>query len=159
MAGSSAGDPMWGLRELPRPEAISWMPQTYGWGLVALVLVLGLTWMALRGYRAWQHQAYRRVAETDLSEIARDNARLVHLPALLRRTALAAFPRQEVANLHGSEWVDWLNQQGASFLPDDARWLDQLAYKPQLAKQLERESATRLIASSRLFIRSHRARV
>ena len=121
MAGSSAGDPMWGLRELPRPEAISWMPQTYGWGLVALVLVLGLTWMALRGYRAWQHQAYRRVAETDLSEIARDNARLVHLPALLRRTALAAFPRQEVANLHGSEWVDWLNQQGASFLPDDAR--------------------------------------
>ena len=108
-------------------------------------------------YQALAH--YAEVTQQDLSEIARDNARLVHLPALLRRTALAAFPRQEVANLHGSEWVDWLNQQGASFLPDDARWLDQLAYDPQLAKQLERESTTRLIASSRLFIRSHRARV
>ncbi|MEZ7978263.1 MAG: DUF4381 domain-containing protein [Myxococcota bacterium] len=159
MAGSSAGDPMWGLRELPRPEAISWVPQTYGWGLVVLTLVLGLTCIALRGYRVWRRQAYRRLAETELSEIARDNARLTHLPALLRRAALSAFPRQEVANLHGSEWIDWLNREGASFLPDDARWLDQLAYDPQLAEHLETESATRLIASSRQFIRSHRARV
>ena len=35
---------------------------------------------------------------------------MYELSVLLKRVALAAYPRQEVASLHGSEWVDFLSR-------------------------------------------------
>lgn len=150
---------MWGLREIPPPEAISWMPQTWGWGLLAIVLLLCLAWLGYRQYRSWQSRAYRRAAIADLDRMKRDPIGLAGLPALLRKTALCGFPREEVAYLNGEAWIDWLNGEGATFLTEDAVWLDHLAYQPRLSSELESESAARLITASLRFVRGHRARV
>jgi len=159
LAGESGGDRMWGLRELPLPETIPWLPQTPGW-FVLTALALGfLAWLGLRGYRAWRAEDYRRHALARLAEMERHRDELQALPGLLRSTALAAFPREEVAGIRGSDWIDWLNAAGAEFAPEDARWLDQLAYQPDSREEVAPESVARLLSASRAFVRSHRARL
>ena len=46
-AGQSAAelfgsDRMWGLKELPLPEPVSWWPQTTGWYVLGSLIFLGL---------------------------------------------------------------------------------------------------------------------
>jgi len=150
---------MWGLRELPLPDPLPWTPETYGWGVIALGVICLLLSIALRQYRKWEDQAYRREALAELAVMERNRLLLSTLPHVLRRTALQAFPREEVAALDGSEWIEWLNAAGADFESSDIEPLDRLAYQPDLADRLDDNSARHLISASRAFVRSHRARV
>ena len=159
MPGTAGGDPMWGLRELPLPDSVSWMPQTYGWGVLCLLVALGLAFLIRRQCVTWGKRAYRRLAIAELTRIGNDDSQLHRLPALLRRTALSGFPREEVVSLRGRAWTKWLNDHGARFIDEDADALDRLAYDPQLAEKLAPETAKRLIVESRKFVRSHRARI
>ncbi|MCA0893990.1 DUF4381 domain-containing protein [Microbulbifer agarilyticus] len=91
----------------PVPEAISLWPQTQlakSLLLMALILVLALAALAYRRYRA---NAYRRAALRALDTVEGDPAQIAEL---LRRTALVAYPRDQVAGLTGSVWLDFLNQ-------------------------------------------------
>ncbi len=159
MKGATSGDRMWGLRELPLPDPVPWTPETYGWVVIALGLTGWLLWTALRQYRKWEGQAYRREALAELAAMEENQPLLSSLPHVLRRTALQAFPREEVAALRGSDWIEWLNAAGADFESPDAEPLDRLAYQPQLADRLDDDSVKHLISASRAFVRSHRARV
>jgi len=104
------------LKDIAIPQPVSWVPQTWGWLILALVLFAAiLLWLAMR-YRRWRRDAYRREALRLLDEIARDlrsqqtrdeaNARLGEL---LKRTALAAWPRKAIAAVSGNEWADFLS--------------------------------------------------
>jgi hypothetical protein len=150
---------MWGLKELPLPSPVSWVPSTWGWIVIAAILMGLSIWMGKRAIHAWQAQAYRRNAIADLDAMASDQNQITALPALLRRTALLAFPRDEVAALRGNDWVDWLNAAGADFRSEDAAWLDRLAYQPSLSEKIEPDSVHRLLEASRRFVRSHHARL
>ncbi|MDG2047034.1 MAG: DUF4381 domain-containing protein [Halioglobus sp.] len=98
--------------EVASPDAISWLPQTTGWAWVGAAL-LGLSlrygWKRLRH---WHHNRYRREAAARLKTVAmnaNEEAWLIELNKILKLTALAAFPRQQVANLSGERWVHFLN--------------------------------------------------
>ena len=148
---------MWGLQELALPDPVSWAPATYGWGLLAGLLFIIACALAYKSFRQWQSQAYRREALADLARMERDRDRLADLPLVLRRTALSAYPREEVAALNGREWIEWLNAAGANFSTCDADPLDQLAYQPGLCIELDMQTIERLLSASRAFLRDHRA--
>jgi hypothetical protein len=95
------------LEPVPAPVDISLMPQTPGWILLG-VAVATLTFFTVRYVRK-RHQAnaYRRAA---LAELAACNDDAVQIAALLRRTALAGFPRDKVAGLVGADWLKFLDQ-------------------------------------------------
>ncbi|WP_105103749.1 DUF4381 domain-containing protein [Microbulbifer pacificus] len=112
----------------PVPEAVSLWPQTpLAKSLLALllVLVLFLAWRAWRHYRA---NAYRRAALKALAG-AGDNP--AQIAALLRRTALAVYPREQVAGLTGEDWLAFLNRQyrGNAFKGDVGETLLRGAYR------------------------------
>ena len=95
------------LKPVPEPEPVSLLPQTAGWlvvGALLLALIGCLLWKARSHFRA---NAYRRQA---LSEVARCNDDPARLAKILRRTALAAYCREEVAQLHGPEWLAFLDK-------------------------------------------------
>ena len=97
------------LEPTPEPPPISMMPQTPGWIVVGLILAAG-TALALRAW--WRHRranAYRRHALRELSTIP-DEATAV--ATLLRRVALAGFPREKVASLSGQDWLTFLDRTG-----------------------------------------------
>jgi hypothetical protein len=148
---------MWGLRELPLPEPVEWWPATPGWLVVAALVTALAAWIGWRSWLAWQRGRYRREALVRLGRIANGRAGLTELPGLLRRTALAAFPREEVAALRGPDWVVWLNSHGGRFEASDAAWLDRLPYDPEAGRRLDPAAVERLVSASRRWVRAHRA--
>ena len=98
----------------PIPEPVSLWPQTpLAKSLLAMLLLLAL-YLAWRVYRHYRANAYRRAALKALQNAGDDPATIADL---LRRTALAIYPRQQVAGLTGKDWLDFLNRQyrGSAF--------------------------------------------
>jgi hypothetical protein len=150
------GERMWGLKELAYPDAIPFLPQTTGWLIVALVLLALLSWFAWRARRRWLRNAYRREALASIEAMRADPAGAAQLPFILRRSALAAFERGNVAGLRGAEWTRWLNESaGRELFPaDSATTFDRLAYGREPLSPAEIEP---LLAASRDWVRLHRA--
>lgn len=95
------------LEPVPVPDRVSMMPQTVAWLWLGLAVLAGLTVLAWWIWRHWRAGAYRRAALADLALAGQDPAKLA---AILRRTALAAYPRAQVAGLHGARWLTFLDQ-------------------------------------------------
>jgi hypothetical protein len=150
------GEQMWGLKELAWPDAIPYVPQTAGWLMVALVLLALLAWLAWRARKRWLNNAYRREALASIDALRVDPARAAQLPFILRRSALAAYERRDVASLRGAEWTGWLNESAGRqlFTADAAATLDRLAYGREALSHAEIEP---LLAASREWVRLHRA--
>ncbi|MEX0330093.1 MAG: DUF4381 domain-containing protein, partial [Puniceicoccaceae bacterium] len=70
---------------------------------VVLSLILFLAWSMVEQRR---RNAYRRAGLLLLEEVGTT----YELSVLLKRVALAVFPREEVASLHGAEWVEFLGR-------------------------------------------------
>lgn len=85
------------------------------WILGAAVLVTStlVVWAAIRRYRL---NAYRRAALVELAAIGNtaDAASAAAVSVLLKRTALAAYPRAEVASLTGNTWLTFLDRTGST---------------------------------------------
>jgi hypothetical protein len=97
------------LVEPPEPAPVAMTPQTWGWAVLAALLALALAWIA---WRAWRHRranAYRRAALAALASAGDDP---VAIADILRRTALAAWPRETVAGLAGADWLRFLDATG-----------------------------------------------
>ncbi len=106
--------------EAVSPEDISWLPQTIGWQILGLALLLLGLYRGWQGLRRWYRNRYRREATAKLKAWQQqpDGALLAEdVNRLLKLTALAAFPREQVAGLYGRDWVEFLNAQcpGAPF--------------------------------------------
>ena len=99
-----------GIEEIVGPEPVSWMPQTPAWLVVLLLILALLARLGWRRWRTWQHNRYRSLALEKLAKTGELPApqRLQTISALLKATALHAYPREEVASLSGEPWVQWL---------------------------------------------------
>lgn len=147
-----------GLEDIRIPEPVSYMPQTIGWVVLAglIVTVCSLALWALQRHRA--ANAYRRQALRALDQLERASAevRVTRTAAILRGTALVAFPRGEVASLTGEDWSDFLNKTGrAVFERDGDHVLLMSVYseKPDIASR----DAELFVSNAKLWITSHRA--
>jgi hypothetical protein len=67
-----------------------------------------------RAVRHHLRQAYRREA---LAALGTGRLSALELATLLRRTALTAFPREQVAALTGPAWIAWLGRTGGLAVP------------------------------------------
>jgi hypothetical protein len=154
-----------GLHEIHLPDPVSWLPQTVGWYAGLGILLLALAWW---GYARWQRFAanrYRRLALAELADLARElqtsgqRAQVLRrLPVLLKRTALSAFPRAEVAPLTGAKWLAFLDRTigGTEFTEGAGRLLGELAYAPTShVEQFPRECVVGLLRVVRRWIMGH----
>ena len=95
------------LVEPSEPAPISMIPETGGWLVLGLALVALAIYGGLR-YRAHlARNAYRKAALSALNAAGDDPKAIA---VILRRTALAAFPRTKVASLSGSDWLAFLDR-------------------------------------------------
>lgn len=120
------------LEPVPEPAPISMAPQTLGWvwlGLLALVLLSVLVWHLLK---RWRRDAYRRAALGELAHSAPDASSLA---LLVRRTALAAYPRAAVASLFGDAWLTFLDKTygGSGFSDGPGKALATAPYQDETA--------------------------
>jgi hypothetical protein len=154
------------LHEILLPDPVSWVPQAPGWYVVLGLIVVLAGWGAFAGFRRFRKNRYRRFALEEMAAIERDLQRpeerpraLTEIPVLVKRTALAAFPRSDVAGLSGEKWLAFLDKTlgGKDFTENEGQLLPELAYAPgpQISK-LPDETIDRLIHIVRHWIKTHR---
>ncbi|SDI45394.1 DUF4381 domain-containing protein [Aliiruegeria lutimaris] len=95
------------LKPIPEPEPISMIPATSGWIWLGLAVIGLLCFAGYRARRYWNANAYRRAA---LAELARAGDKPEAIAAILRRAALVAYPRADVASLTGPDWCAFLDK-------------------------------------------------
>lgn len=135
-------DPLAQLRDIHVPELPAWWPPAPGWWILA-ALVLAAVAAALWAWRRhYQQRAYRRQAVQELEQAwaelvaDADASRYAQgLNRILRRTALVAYPREQVAALTGVEWQGFLDASSpdsikGEFLGPRGELLVSLSYRP-----------------------------
>lgn len=145
------------LNDIVRPEPVPWTPQTVGWAVVGVWLAFVFILACWSRYRHWKSNRYRREALATLKTISaqadRDSAATAERVALLlKRTALAAYSRTDVANLYGTEWAAFLCQSAGNdpLVESAAGELAAAAYRAE-------SDGSTLIAPARRWIEVHRA--
>lgn len=117
------------LEPVPEPPPVLMTPQTAGWIWLGAVLLAAIA-VALRHFlKRWCANAYRRAALRELGACSGDVACLA---ALVRRTALATYPRSDVASLHGRDWLVFLDRSydGDAFENGAGQVLARVPYEP-----------------------------
>ena len=134
---NETGEALTGLHDVVAPAPVSWAPQTVGWAVLAGILVVLAAWLGWRSWKKARANRYRKVA---LAEIDRIAGTLQNDPAaalgavneILKRAALTAWPRAEVASLAGPSWLEFLDSTstGRDFRDGPGRALAERAYAP-----------------------------
>ena len=145
------------MHGLVMPEPVAWLPQTPGWWIVLGWLLGMLLLIAWQFARRRQRNRYRRVALTELRLIAAQTElgpaeSSQRIAALLKRTALAAYPREDVAALYGRDWAQFLKESAGNDpqIAEAADLLAAAAYRPDV-------DGSTLTGPARRWIRLHRA--
>ena len=150
------------LRDLAMPPAIPFWPPAAGIWILAAALLAILAIVAWRVFMTYRANAYRRaaLAEVDALEHAlqggslRSQAIPTRVFSILKRTALAAFPRSVVASLSGSAFVSFLATSTAGF---DERLAGRMAeYAYGASREPDANDIRAFIADARNWIRGHR---
>ncbi|MEN8199444.1 MAG: DUF4381 domain-containing protein [Thermodesulfobacteriota bacterium] len=93
------------LRDIAIPEPPPLWPPATGTSILLGLLIMAISYGAFRSYRRWKQNAYRRAGLLLL-----EDARSPHdISITLKRVALAAFKREQVASLYGEQWINFLN--------------------------------------------------
>ncbi len=143
------------LIEPTLPDSISWAPDAPGWTCVMGFLGIYVLYKLYAMLRHYQSNAYRRAALKQLSEITNSHGEIAKLPVLLKRTALYAYPREQVASLIGKHWESWLDAhcKGSDFSTRHQGILSTLAYSPKTLVEPTQLSA--LCGSIEFWIKNH----
>jgi hypothetical protein len=140
------------LHDYYQPAPPPWIPQTIGWYVLFAIFALVLIWLVLRAVRRWLANRYRREALRELAIATPDQ-----FSVLLKRTALAAWPREKVASLSGDDWLSFLSKtvKGNAFQTAPGNRIEELALHQDNASA-DDEQALRAITAQ--WIRRHRVR-
>lgn len=138
------------LHDFQQPAPVSWMPHTTAWYVLFAVVAALMVWAAIRMARTWRRDLYRRAALAEL-EVTPPAG----LSALLKRTALAAWPREAVASLSGGDWLSFLDASAKErrFATAPGNRIEEIAVSGEHVA-LDEEQKLRELAAQ--WIRRHR---
>jgi hypothetical protein len=153
------------LHDIVVPAPVPWWPPAPGWYWVAACIVVVFLAALIKGFIRWQRNCYRREA---LAELARQEAALRHpelratallaVSEVLKRTALSAFPREQVATLTGPEWFEFLDRtwNGRTFSNGIGATMSDALYDPRTAGALDQRELDDLTRAIRGWIKDHK---
>jgi hypothetical protein len=153
------------LHDIVAPPPAPWWPPAPGWYWVLGLLVGTLLLLLLHALARRQRNRYRREAlaevarlEPALREPATRCTALRELSEILKRAALTALPREQVACLVGSAWFDLLDHMGRTtdFSRGSGTLLERVVYDMRAAAALDEPEARELLSTVRRWIVDHR---
>ena len=106
------------LGPLYEPNAVRFSFETPGWYLLGGFLLLFAVLFFLKWLKRYQKNKYRREALKTIARIEQnlqnpnESNQFNDILILLKLVAIKAFGRQEVAQLYGNEWLEFLESKG-----------------------------------------------
>lgn len=147
------------LNDIVLPGPVPWLPPAPGWYVVAALLLVALLYLIIRWWQTWHANRYRREALRQLSLIRGGSGsdQLEKLPLLLKQTALAVWPREQVASMSGSAWHQFLDQSaGTRYFRDGAgATLDWFAYRINPEPRPGAAERERLLDAAEFWLKHH----
>jgi len=144
------------LRDIVMPTDVPIWPPAPGWWIVGAAVVASAALLVAMVAVRYRRNAYRRAALNELAGVETLSAIVAaqRITAILKRAALVAFPRAEVAGLSGEAWLSFLDRTAGkdTFTAGPARFLPSLAFG-------DRQGAADLpaiAAAARAWVRDHR---
>lgn len=114
---SPAQDPLAQLKDIHAPPPVDAWPPAPGWFLLAALALVAAGLIVYGLYRLWRRNRYRREALRELADLKQQYEAagdagdyLSAYARLLKRTALTRYPRDQIANLTGEAWVNFLDR-------------------------------------------------
>lgn len=140
------------LHDIVAPPPVPLWPPAPGWYVVGAAALLLLGFAAWRLARRWRRNAYRRAALADLHSLQDPGG----VSPLLKRTALVAWPREQVASLSGDQWHHFLAESVGQARAESgwATSMDRVGYNRDA--NLSEQERQELLAFAELWIRRHR---
>jgi hypothetical protein len=138
------------LHDFYQPPPPAWTPQTAGWYVLFVIAGLLVIWAAVHLIRKWFANRYRREALRELVLLQPSE-----FSELLKRTALAAWPRETAASLSGDAWLRFLDEayDDQAFHHSPANRIEELALRPETLSTEDELSLRETVAA---WIRGHR---
>lgn len=130
-----SGDLISQLRDIHYPPKIPLWPLALGWYFVIAIILLSIFIAGYFGFKYLTKRRLRKIVLQRLDELQNQQHTQHHiaeeLSMLLRRAALAIYPRQEVAGLYGEKWLSFLDKTSMSteFTQGDGRLLISCPYQ------------------------------
>jgi len=144
------------LRDIVLPPPISFWPPAPGWWIIGAALLGAALILLIKALIRYRRNTYRRQALRELDAIgpSQNAAAAQRISAVLKRTALVAFPRRDVARLSGASWLAFLDRTGGTnaFSNGPARILPALALGAEPTADCEA-----ILHEAKRWIRRHRA--
>ena len=135
------------------PDPVSMTPQTDGWWVVLFWLVAVIALSAVKFVQYRRRNRYRREAlvELDCVDFQSSDA-ASDIASIVKRTALVAYPRSDVASLFGAAWVEFLVDSASndSQVERAAARIAAAPYKPGI-------DAKDIIEPAKRWVKVHRA--
>jgi hypothetical protein len=154
------------LVDIAVPPPVSLLPQTWGWAALAALILALLACAAVGWHRHREANRYRAEALAELSRITqtlRDGAAsaeaLAALPPLLKRVALAAWPRSRVAALAQARWVEFVHatESHAVLAAPLTKLLDDIEYRPAADLDgISADDAQACVQAAKQWVEAHR---
>ena len=145
------------MHELVLPEPIPWLPQTPGWWIAfgwffAVLLVSGRYWMMRRRRNRYRRDALAELKAIETAPDLGPTESAQQIATLLKRTALVAYPRRDVASIFGKDWAEFLTESANDDkqIAAAAESLAAAAYRPDAI-------GDELVQAARRWIRLHHA--
>ena len=114
----TATDPLAALKDIHLPPAVGLWPPAPGWWIVGALVLFSIIFLITKLWQRWRARTYRRQALRQLQTIyaqwqrdQNDELFQQRVNQLLKQTALVAFPRAQVAALHGGTWLQFLDEK------------------------------------------------
>lgn len=147
------------LHDIVVPDPILYWPLAQGWYALFIVILSFLIPWLVKINQKRRTNAYRRNAISELDSIAHIKAptvKLLKLFDLLKRTALTACPREQVASLSGDAWWDFLYQTSkVKFAPASQESIQEVLYNPDFKPP--ENSCKKFEKEVRQWINKHRS--
>ena len=141
------------MHDIVPPEPVSWLPQTQGWWvllvwIVAVSVLTAIKWVQKRRRNRYRREAVRLIDRVDTGSEAAATA----IARIVKRTALAAYERKDVASLHGDQWAEFLVRSSGNDpgVEESAKLIASAAYRPGI-------DARDIVIPAKRWIRVHRA--
>ncbi len=147
------------LGPLYEPDAVRFSFETPGWYLLGGVLLLFAVLIIFKWLKRYRKNSYRREALKTIASIEQNSLnqneanQLNDTLILLKLVAMETFGRQMVAQLHGDDWLEFLESKGKNTPFTDYK--QQIATTLYDAIEVELKETKELIELSKQWISTH----
>ena len=147
------------LGPLYEPDAVQFSFETPGWYLLGIFILLVAAFLFFKWLKRYRKNAYRREAIKTIARIEQHSLnqneanQLNDILVLLKLVAIEAFGRQQVAQLYGDEWLEFLESKGKNTpFTDYRQHIANTLYEPI---SLDLKETKALIELSKQWINTH----